>query len=401
MKIEKGQKYLCVEDYYQHDLNGMKTNTILFNKGKVYNCDIHGQLSANIGTVITKDHSKFRPLSSAKWAIKRTPENEDEVNKWANEVIQGTFVDDSGYVANNINACHAELQDGYTEIDLTTFREITGSGEEKEIKVGDWVVGWHANYMNYNGRAWKITIKEGNYISPDNNISVTSLSDVRHATAEEIAAATEQEIYTIEDVRNGKCAIENDGTVSELATVINNSFPKDTQFVIGFHYHKCKYYGILNHKPEWTCSDETDLPTQSVRLFLKQIEGEKEQPVVSIDGEIQNEDCYDLKNGSCTFSESVEEWAEKTIEILKNSKGEEWQPKWGEEVTAVWDNGQSDVAIYIAKHPKRELHLCLHYQSICMFSEVKPLEIKTFTIDQAKQDLAKLYNINVNQVEIK
>ena len=68
-------------------------------------------------------------------------------------------------------------------------------------------------------------------------------------------------MYTIEDWKNGKCAVINDGTVAEL-----NEFLKLAGVecvVVGnyvFYWAKKDYYD---------CGDSTELPTQSVKDFLK------------------------------------------------------------------------------------------------------------------------------------
>lgn len=253
MKIVKGQKYLCVEDYYQHDLNGMRTSTILFNKGKVYKCDIDGQLSANIGTVITKDHSKFQPLSfadgensfSAKWAIKRTPENAEVVNIWANkESNTNDYTAKSGYIhSKSINRgllalSNNNIKNGYTEIDFETFKEIIGMGEEKPNQLLGEKEAVHCPTLELAEKVIEIFKENGSkpihkveyywqeyldnlcFTFIDHSFGYSSRKfyveiDFDIIPAEQFIEkyeATQQKIFTIEDVRNGKCAIENDGT---------------------------------------------------------------------------------------------------------------------------------------------------------------------------------------------
>ena len=72
-------------------------------------------------------------------------------------------------------------------------------------------------------------------------------------------------IYTIEDLRAGKVAVINDGTIQELSLVLNRAFPEDESRTIAV----AKYY--FQHKfieTEWSCEETTNLPTQSVSLFL-------------------------------------------------------------------------------------------------------------------------------------
>jgi hypothetical protein len=74
--------------------------------------------------------------------------------------------------------------------------------------------------------------------------------------------------YTIEDLRNGKCAVRNDGTVEELIEVLSLAFPKDkgAYLIGGAHkfYYKSPYnnWGFFIH-------NSTELPTQSVKDFLE------------------------------------------------------------------------------------------------------------------------------------
>lgn len=74
-------------------------------------------------------------------------------------------------------------------------------------------------------------------------------------------------IYTIQDLKDGKVAVVNDGTVDELDSIIKVSF-NSTQMLVGErrfymkHSHGIKY---------WNSHDTTDLPTQSVKDFLVQL----------------------------------------------------------------------------------------------------------------------------------
>jgi hypothetical protein len=71
--------------------------------------------------------------------------------------------------------------------------------------------------------------------------------------------------YTIEDLKYGRCAVINDGTLYELQEVLELVFPNDKYITNG----SFKYYAIHpNRKEEWCPFDKTDLPTQSVKDFL-------------------------------------------------------------------------------------------------------------------------------------
>ena len=71
-------------------------------------------------------------------------------------------------------------------------------------------------------------------------------------------------MYTIQDLADGKCAVKNDGTLEELRKVLNLAFPTDGNSVNGFFLYYFQHY---LYKGDWTFSDRTDLPIQSVRDF--------------------------------------------------------------------------------------------------------------------------------------
>lgn len=75
-----------------------------------------------------------------------------------------------------------------------------------------------------------------------------------------------QKLYTIKDLANGLVAVKNDGTLEELRKVIKLAWPNDikTGGCYRFYYKNCA-------KNEYWPSDSTDLPKQSVKDFLKQI----------------------------------------------------------------------------------------------------------------------------------
>ena len=76
-------------------------------------------------------------------------------------------------------------------------------------------------------------------------------------------------VYTIEDLSNGKVAVINDGNIDELSTVLKAAFPNDVD-VLGRRYWK--YYNQIKEYPHlWGRYATTDLPTQSVKEFIKQL----------------------------------------------------------------------------------------------------------------------------------
>ena len=77
----------------------------------------------------------------------------------------------------------------------------------------------------------------------------------------------------IKQLREGTIALKNDGTFDELNKVLRYAFPNDVPSSKG----SCKYYFVSEDKNYWSLYDTTDLPTHSVKEFLKQ---ENEYPKV-------------------------------------------------------------------------------------------------------------------------
>ncbi len=76
-------------------------------------------------------------------------------------------------------------------------------------------------------------------------------------------------MYTIEDLKNGKCVVINDGTIKELLKVFKLAVPNSRK---GYNA-TCRYYWA-NEGYYW-CNGDLNikkLPEQSVKQFLKQIE---------------------------------------------------------------------------------------------------------------------------------
>lgn len=69
--------------------------------------------------------------------------------------------------------------------------------------------------------------------------------------------------YTIKDLAEGRCAVINDGTLGELREVLRMAFP-DYEIT---PYGDCKIYKLYGKY--WIGADCTNLPTQSVKDFLK------------------------------------------------------------------------------------------------------------------------------------
>ena len=69
----------------------------------------------------------------------------------------------------------------------------------------------------------------------------------------------------IKQLREGTIAVKNDGTVYELNKVLKYAFPNDALVSSGF----TKYYFASEDKNSWSLYYTTNLPSHSVKEFLK------------------------------------------------------------------------------------------------------------------------------------
>ena len=83
-------------------------------------------------------------------------------------------------------------------------------------------------------------------------------------------------MYTIEDLRNGKCAVINNGTAEELGVVLSAAEGKPCRKTY-ITLNTSKYYWTKDNY-FWSndCQNKYNLPTQSVKEFIKQININKE-----------------------------------------------------------------------------------------------------------------------------
>ena len=95
----------------------------------------------------------------------------------------------------------------------------------------------------------------------------------------------------IKQLREVTIALKNDGTSEELNKVLRYAFPYEGSMSRGV----AKYYFAGVNKDYWTLNDETDLPSHSVKEFLKP---ENEYPkVMKVSGKpIKSKE--DFKNAS-------------------------------------------------------------------------------------------------------
>jgi hypothetical protein len=131
-----------------------------------------------------------------------------------------------------------------------------------KIKKGDWF------------RCIKTTdrgiFKEGEYCQTvdDGRISVDGDDMYSGKTFIGCAGNHFQKLYTIQDLKDGKVAVENDGTVEDLNKVLISAFPDD----VGSNGLNLIYERVK----EGECGGRADssLPTQSVKDFLAQLSKE-------------------------------------------------------------------------------------------------------------------------------
>ena len=69
----------------------------------------------------------------------------------------------------------------------------------------------------------------------------------------------------IKQLREGTIALKNDGTLEELNKVLRYAFPNEPSESKGIR----KYYFATSNKYYWTLNDTTNLPSHSVKEFLK------------------------------------------------------------------------------------------------------------------------------------
>ena len=81
-----------------------------------------------------------------------------------------------------------------------------------------------------------------------------------------VTTKTEEELFTIDDLRNGRCAVSNDRHLDILQSVLRSAFPKNNAIIGGWY----DYY-FARDEDNWGFSDTTSLPTQSAIKFFNQI----------------------------------------------------------------------------------------------------------------------------------
>mgnify|MGYP003398321297 CR=1 FL=1 len=154
-----------------------------------------------------------------------------------------------------------------------------------QVKIGDYVTITEAFKYGKIGDVCKL-VEIDHY---DKNIPFkiehpkegeTWCKNIRKATQEEIDSLNLPKLYTIQDLADGVCALKNDGSREDLITILKAAFPKDN-----YDYEK-SYTEDLTHDSicsngngvNWTSLlNSLNLPTQSVKDFIKQINTKKDE----------------------------------------------------------------------------------------------------------------------------
>lgn len=145
-------------------------------------------------------------------------------------------------------------------------------------------------------------------------------------------------MYTIEDLKEGRVAVINDGTLEELKEVLSKAFPKDSTPPGG---HRNYYF--LRFKEFWGYDDTTDLPIQSVKDFL-------------------------------------------------------WQPKYGEKVEASNTPSMWERVTYIGKHTIFDKHITVGDEGhVWTFKFIRPIR----TVELTLQEIADKFGVSVENLKIK
>jgi hypothetical protein len=88
--------------------------------------------------------------------------------------------------------------------------------------------------------------------------------------------------YTIEDLRNGKVALRNDGTLQQLEEILRFAFPQDS-VPIRPHYQYL-YFFADEHEGKWACTDslaKTKIPCQQIQLFINELAEHRQLVIVN------------------------------------------------------------------------------------------------------------------------
>jgi hypothetical protein len=161
-----------------------------------------------------------------------------------------------------------EFKDGvfYTRVGITqTIIQFNAQRPMNGCK-GYWINGWSLN-LGFNQKAeWReATLEELNALGDEHLPYSKYLQDM----------VIKDTVYTIKDLAEGRVTVINDGTPEDVYRVVSTAFPRDETHFDEFKrgYSNCKFFHqMINYLNEWTDAKTTSLPTQSVKVFIKEIE---------------------------------------------------------------------------------------------------------------------------------
>ena len=136
----------------------------------------------------------------------------------------------------------------------------------------------------------------------------------------------------IKQLREGTIAVKNDGTLEELNKVLRYAFPNDVSVSKGF----TKYYFVSEDKNYWSLHDTTNLPSHSVKEFLKP---ESEYPKVMKVSCMPIETLKDFKNANerVVFMEKLDKFIAWYYSItLEEAENETETFTWNYAVDLDW-----------------------------------------------------------------
>lgn len=113
---------------------------------------------------------------------------------------------------------------------------------------------------------------KGSIYRSEKNGFITNNSGNKYHSWEDDINLTDKyftKLYTIQDLKDGKVAVENDGTVEDLNKVLISAFPDDVgSSGLNLIYERVK-------EGEWGGRADSSLPNQSVKDFLAQLSKEE------------------------------------------------------------------------------------------------------------------------------
>ena len=193
-------------------------------------------------------------------------------------------------------------------------------------------------------------------------------------------------VYTIQELRDGKVAVINDGSICDLMAVLKMAFPSDVVPPDGSY----KFYWASDNNLTWWSGYKTDLPTQYVKIFIEEIEQEDKEVCTNTfycsPAKTKNDD------GTCANC-----GLPKPDKVEQFGKTEQLEPefKWGEEVEVEGHNWVK--AIYYCPDPLATgRHLVNVGGTYNSYLRIRKPEKITLTLSQ----IAEKFNCKPAQIKI-